>query len=44
MSIVACACLGLDGQAKYAIEVEVFLPAELKHFQLATGLKNRRAF
>ena len=34
----ACACLGLDGQEDKAIEVELFLPDELKHFQLATGL------
>ena len=34
----ACACLGLDGQEDKAIEVEIFLPDELKHFQLATGL------
>ncbi|MDM1286753.1 M61 family metallopeptidase [Acinetobacter indicus] len=34
----ACACLGLEGQEDKAIEVEVFLPNELKHFQLATGL------
>lgn len=37
----ACACLGLDGQKDKAIEVEVFLPDELKHFQLATGLKSK---
>ncbi|WP_374571058.1 M61 family metallopeptidase [Acinetobacter sp.] len=37
----ACACLGLDGQQDKAIEVEVFLPDELKHFQLATGLKSK---
>lgn len=34
----ACVCLGLDGQEDKAIEVEIFLPPELKHFQLATGL------
>lgn len=34
----ACACLGLDGQEDKAVEVELFLPDELKHFQLATGL------
>ena len=34
----ACACLGLEGQEDKAVEVEVFLPDELKHFQLATGL------
>ena len=37
----ACACLGLEGQEESAIEVEVFLPPELKHFQLATGLKSK---
>lgn len=34
----ACACLGLEGQEDKPIEVELFLPPELKHFQLATGL------
>lgn len=34
----ACACLGLEGQEHKEIEVEVFLPDELKHFQLATGM------
>lgn len=29
---------GLEGQEDKAVEVEVFLPDELKHFQLATGL------
>ena len=33
----ACACLGLEGQEDKAVEVELFLPDELKHFQLATG-------
>lgn len=37
----ACACLALEGQEHKAIEVEIFLPPELKHFQLATGLKSR---
>ena len=37
----ACACLGLEGQESKAIEVEVFLPDELKHFQIATGLKTK---
>lgn len=37
----ACACLALEGQEHKPIEVEVFLPDELKHFQLATGLKSR---
>ncbi|CAM4341120.1 M61 family metallopeptidase [Acinetobacter pragensis] len=37
----ACACLGLDGQEGKAVEVEVFLPKELRHFQLATGLKSK---
>ncbi|TCB62154.1 M61 family metallopeptidase [Acinetobacter terrae] len=37
----ACACLGLEGQEDKAIEVEVFLPPELKHFQLATGLESK---
>ena len=37
----ACVCLGLEGQEHKAIEVEVFLPEEFKHWQLATGLKTR---
>ncbi len=37
----ACACLALEGQEHKAIEVEIFLPPELKHFQLATGLTSR---
>ncbi|MBR7715360.1 M61 family metallopeptidase [Acinetobacter nosocomialis] len=37
----ACVCLGLEGQEQSACEVEVFLPDELKHFQLATGLASK---
>ncbi|UOH17374.1 M61 family peptidase [Acinetobacter sp. NyZ410] len=37
----ACICLGLQDQEESAIEVEVFLPEELKHFQIATGLESR---
>jgi predicted metalloprotease with PDZ domain len=37
----ACACLGLEGQEDKAIEVELFLPDELKHFQLATGMASK---
>ncbi|EZQ09980.1 M61 family metallopeptidase [Acinetobacter sp. Ver3] len=37
----ACACLGLEGQEDKAVEVELFLPDELKHFQLATGLASK---
>lgn len=37
----ACVCLGLQGQEQAACEVEVFLPDELKHFQLATGLPSK---
>lgn len=37
----ACVCLGLQDQEESAIEVEVFLPEELKHFQIATGLELR---
>ena len=37
----ACLCLGLDGQEHKAVEVEVFLPPELKHFQIATGLASK---
>ncbi|WP_445116146.1 M61 family metallopeptidase [Acinetobacter sp. WZC-1] len=35
----ACVCLGLENQQDKAVELEVFLPEGLKHFQLATGLK-----
>jgi predicted metalloprotease with PDZ domain len=35
----ACACLGLEGQEHKEIELEIFLPNELKHFQLATGMQ-----
>ncbi len=37
----ACLCLGLDGQEHKEVEVEVFLPPELKHFQIATGLASK---
>ena len=37
----ACTCLGLEGQEQNPVEVEVFLPEELKHFQLATGLSSK---
>ena len=37
----ACACLGLEGQEDKAVEVEVFLPDELEHFQLATGMASK---
>ena len=37
----ACACLGLEGQEDEAVEVELFLPDELKHFQLATGMASK---
>ncbi len=37
----ACACLGLEGQENKAIELEIFLPDELKHFQLATGMQSK---
>ena len=37
----ACACLGLEGQEHNPVEVEVFLPEELRHFQLATGLVHK---
>ena len=37
----ACACLGLEGQEESPVEVEVFLPPELKHFQLATGMQSK---
>ena len=37
----ACACLGLEGQEDKAVEVELFLPDELEHFQLATGMASK---
>ncbi|WP_017387900.1 M61 family metallopeptidase [Acinetobacter calcoaceticus] len=37
----ACVCFALEGQEQSACEVEVFLPDELKHFQLATGLASK---
>lgn len=37
----ACACLGLEGQEDKAVEVELFLPDELKHFELATGMASK---
>ncbi|MBK0062321.1 MULTISPECIES: M61 family metallopeptidase [unclassified Acinetobacter] len=37
----ACVCLGLQDQEQSACEVELFLPDELKHFQLATGLTSK---
>ena len=37
----ACVCLGLQDQQDSAIELEVFLPTELKHFQIATGLASK---
>ncbi len=37
----ACVCLALQDQEQSPIEVEVFLPHELKHFQLATGLEHK---
>lgn len=37
----ACVCLGLEGQEQSACELEFFLPDELKHFQLATGLASK---
>ncbi|AXY60571.1 M61 family metallopeptidase [Acinetobacter sp. WCHAc010052] len=37
----ACLCIGLEGQEHKEVELEVFLPDELKHFQLATGLPSK---
>ena len=37
----ACACLGLGGQEDKSVEVELVLPDELKHFQLATGMASK---
>lgn len=38
----ACACLALTGQEQNPCEVELFLPKEKQHFQLATGLKSKQ--
>ena len=37
----ACVCLGLKDQEQAPCEIELFLPDELKHFQLATGLSSK---
>ena len=37
----AVVCLGLQDQEHSPIELEVFLPNELKHFQIATGLESK---
>lgn len=37
----ACVCLGLRDQEQAACELELFLPDELKHFQIATGLPSK---
>ncbi|RKG39281.1 M61 family metallopeptidase [Acinetobacter rongchengensis] len=37
----ACVCLGLQDQEQAPIELEIFLPDELKHFQIATGLVSK---
>ena len=37
----AYVCLALQDQAQSPCEVELFLPDELKHFQLATGLPSK---
>ncbi|MEF9992961.1 MAG: PDZ domain-containing protein [Acinetobacter sp.] len=37
----ACVCLGLQDQEHAPCEVELFLPNELKHFQIATGLASK---
>ncbi|WP_312966671.1 M61 family metallopeptidase [Acinetobacter gerneri] len=37
----ACVCLGLQDQEDAPIELELFLPQELKHFQIATGLAHK---
>jgi len=37
----ACICLGLQDQEQAPCEVEIFLPDELKHFQIATGLATK---
>lgn len=37
----ACVCLGLIDQEQAACELELFLPDELKHFQIATGLPSK---
>ncbi len=37
----ACLCLGLQDQENSPIELEIFLPEELKYFQIATGLASK---
>ncbi|TCM60484.1 putative metalloprotease with PDZ domain [Acinetobacter calcoaceticus] len=37
----ACVCLGLMDQDDAPVEVEVFVPEELQHFQLATALTGK---
>ena len=37
----ACVCLGLKDQEEAGCELEVFLPEEFKHFQMATGLTSK---
>ena len=37
----ACVCLGLQDQEQSPCEIEIFLPDELKHFQIATGLPSK---
>lgn len=37
----ACVCLGLEDQEQAPIELEIFLPDGLKHFQIATGLASK---
>lgn len=38
----ACVCMALTGQEQDPHEVELFIPNELKHFQLATGMSYRQ--
>ncbi len=37
----ACICLAAQNQEQLAIELELFLPPELKHFQIATALSHK---
>ena len=37
----AAVCLGLEDQDEAAVEVDIFLPPEMKHFQIASGLETK---
>lgn len=37
----AAICMGLEDQEQAGVEVDIFLPPELKHFQIASGLETK---